>query len=87
MKTKPIPVYCSTSFEWKGNSGYTEESKLKKVAGTVAPEGWNGIAIQSARTGHIMLFNPVEDPGQNGYDGEYMIYSCNDQYFVQIWNY
>jgi hypothetical protein len=47
--------------------------------------GWNGVAIQSSKTGKTLLFNPVYD--EDGYDGEFMIYSHNDQYFVQIWNY
>jgi hypothetical protein len=84
---KSIEVYSSACFEWKGNHGTTEESKLKTVAYTQVPNGWNGVAIQSGKTGKILLFNPVEDPHENGYDGEFMIYSHNDQYFVQIWNY
>ena len=84
---KNIPVYCSTSFGWRNNHGSTEESKLIEVAKVRAPDGWRGIAIQSAKTGDILLFNPVEDPGENGYDGEFMIYSYNDKYFVQVWNY
>lgn len=80
-----IPVYCSTSFEWKGNKGSTENSKLIKVGNTSAVKGWAGVAIQSANTGKILFFSPVYD--EDGYDGEYMIYSHNDQYFVQIWIY
>jgi hypothetical protein len=82
-----VPVYCSSAFDWKGNTGMTEESKLVKVGGASAPDGWRGVAIQSSQTGKIMFFTPVEDPSEDGYDGEFMIYSCNDQYFVQIWNY
>lgn len=84
---KKIPVYCSSSFDWKGNTGMAEESKLVKVGHTVADDGWNGVVIQSAKTGKILFFNPVPDPSENGYDGEFMIYSHKDQYFLQIWNY
>lgn len=84
---KSIEVYCSTCFDWKGNHGSTQESKLKTAAYTQVASGWNGVAIQSSKTGKILLFNPVEDPSENGYDGEFMIYSHNDKYFVQIWNY
>jgi len=87
FKMKSIEVYSSDCFDWKGNTGMTEESKLKTAAYTQVANGWNGVAIQSHKTGKILFFNPVEDPSQNGYDGEFMIYSCNDQYFVQIWNY
>jgi hypothetical protein len=82
---KSIEVYCSTCFDWKGNRGSTEESKLKTAAYTQVASGWNGVAVQSSKTGNILLFNPVYD--EDGYDGEFMIYSHNDQYFVQIWNY
>lgn len=84
---KIIPIYCSYSFEWKGNHGSTEESRLMKVGTTDVPKDWHGIAIKSHNTGKVLLFDPVEDPGENGYDGEFMIYSHNDKYFVQIWNY
>ena len=84
---KRIPVYCSTSFCWKGNHGSTEQSRLIQMGSIGVHDAWVGVAIQSHKTGKILLFNPVEDPSENGYDGEFMIYSCNDQYFVQIWNY
>jgi hypothetical protein len=84
---KTIPVYSSTSFNWKGNHGTTENSKLIEVCKTTVPKGWNGVAIQSTKTGKIALFNPVEDPSENGYDGEFMIYSHKDEVFVQIWIY
>ena len=84
---KTIPVLCSSSFNWKGNHGSTENSKLVTVGHTQVAKGWMGVAIQSTKTGKIALFNPVEDPSENGYDGEFMIYSHNDQYFVQIWIY
>ena len=82
---KTISVVSSDGFSWKGNHGTTEASKLSTVAQTQVPNGWNGVAIQSSKTGKILLFNPVYD--EDGYDGEFMIYSHKDQYFVQIWNY
>jgi hypothetical protein len=85
FKMKSIEVYCSTCFDWKGNRGSTQESKLITAAYTQVASGWNGVAIQSSKTGKTLLFNPVYD--EDGYDGEFMIYSHNDQYFVQIWNY
>ena len=85
---KHIPVYSSTSFAWKGYHGTTEESKLVKLGSYAAvPDGWNGVAIESSKTGLVLLFSPIEDPSENGYDGEFMIYSYKDKYFVQIWNY
>ena len=87
LTMKTISVVSSDGFSWKGNHGTAEASKLSTVAQTQVPDGWNGVAIQSSKTGKILLFNPVEDPSENGYDGEFMIYSHNDQYFVQIWNY
>ena len=82
---KKIPVYSSRSFDWKGNHGTTEQSKLVEVGSDVVPDGWNGVAIQSAKTGKIALFNPIYD--EDGYDGEFMIYSFKDEVFVRIWNY
>ncbi len=82
---KTISVVSSDGFSWKGNHGTAEASKLTTVAQTQVPDGWNGVAIESSKTGKILLFNPVYD--EDGYDGEFMIYSHNDQYFVQIWNY
>ena len=82
---KTIPVLCSSSFNWKGNHGSTENSKLVTVGHTQVAKGWMGVAIQSTKTGKIALFNPVYD--EDGYDGEFMIYSHKDEVFVQIWNY
>jgi hypothetical protein len=82
-----IPVYSSRSFVWSGSFGTADESTLIKVGSVSAPDGWAGVAVESGRTGHIRLFNPVEDPSQNNYDGEFMIYSFKDEVFVKIWNY
>lgn len=82
---KTIPVICSTSFGWKGNKGSTNQSDLIEVGNTSVPKGWMGVAIQSSKTGKIALFNPVYD--EDGYDGEFMVYSHNDKVFVSIWNY
>lgn len=82
---KTIPVYCSTSFDWKGNKGSTEASRVFEVGTSQVSAAWNGVAIKSAKTGMVLHFDPVYD--EDGYDGEFMIYSHNDEFFVQIWNY
>lgn len=45
---------------------------------------YDGIFIESSKTGNIKYFKAVHD--EDGYDGEFMIYRC-DQLFIQIWNY
>jgi len=83
---KTISVISSNSFEWKGNHGSTEESRLFEVGKTSVSSHWYGVAVKSAKTGKVLLFNPVYD--EDGYDGEFMIYSTHDdEIFVQIWNY
>ena len=88
MKTSygtALPVYCSTSFGWKGNMGSCNDSDLIKVDTEHMVGDFNGVLIKSAKTGKVKYFNPV--PDEDGYDGEFMIYSSDDQYFVQIWRY
>ena len=82
---KKIPVYASSSFGWKGNHGSAKQSDLIEVGQVSVPKSWNGIAIQSKKTGKIALFDPVYD--EDGYDGEFMVYSLVDKVFATIWNY
>jgi len=87
MKTpygSAVPIYCSTSFDWKGNVGWADESKLIKLDTHFSSLDFKGVAIQSAKTGKIKYFEPIYD--EDGYDGEYMMYGC-DNMSVQIWNY
>lgn len=92
-----VPVYCSRSFSWRGNSGSCNSSDLitvykesaRLLFGTkhiVDAENsiYKGIMINSKKTGKCKYFEPVHD--EDGYDGEFMIYRC-DQFFIQIWNY
>jgi|SanBayMetagenome_1026888.scaffolds.fasta_scaffold39366_3 hypothetical protein len=78
------PIYCSSSFEWKDNHGWVDESKLIKIGTHISALDFKGIAIQSARTGKIKYFEPIYD--EDGYDCEFMMYGC-DNMSVKIWNY
>lgn len=78
------PIYCSTSFDWKGNKGACYGSKLIKLDTHFSALDFKGVAVKSAKTGQIKYFEPVYD--EDGYDGEYMVYSC-DNIFIAIWNY
>lgn len=78
------PIYCSSSFKWKDNIGWADESQLIKIGTHISALDFKGIAVQSAKTGKIKYFEPIYD--EDGYDGEYMIYGC-DNVSVQIWNY
>jgi hypothetical protein len=86
---KPIPsteiqVYCSSSFDWKGNEGSCNSSDLI-IIGTEHMAGtYNGILIKSSKTGDMKYFQPVFD--EDGYDGEFMVYR-NGKINVSIWNY
>lgn len=79
-----VPIYCSTSFEWKGNKGFCNESDLIKLDTEHLVGEYAGVVIRSSKTGDVKYFEPVYD--EDGYDGEYMVYSC-DGIFVEIWNY
>ena len=78
------PIYCSSSFEWKGNTGIADASKLNKIGTHISALDFKGIAIQSAKTGKIKYFEPIYD--EDMYDGEFTFFGC-DNVFVQIWNY
>lgn len=79
-----IPVYCSTGFEWKDKQGTTKGSDLVKLYNDYQSGDLRGLLIKSIKTGKVKYFEPVHD--EDGYDGEFMIYRCND-IFVTIWNY
>ena len=78
------PIYCASSFHWKGNLATANESELVKLGTHYSALNFEGIAIQSPRTGKIKYFEPIHD--EDGYDGEFMIYGCENM-SVQIWNY
>ena len=87
MKTpygSAVPIYCSTSFDWKGNVGWADESKLIKLDTHFSSLDFKGVAIQSVKTGKIKYFEPIYD--EDMYDGEFTFFGC-DNVFVQIWNY
>lgn len=79
-----IPVYCSSSFAWKGKQGSCNHSDLIIVDTEHMVGTYNGILIKSSKTGYTKYFQPVFD--QDGYDGEFMVYNCQDMN-VEIWNY
>jgi hypothetical protein len=79
-----LPVYCSSSFEWKSKKGYTEKSKLITVETEHMVGDYAGILIKSTKSGDVKYFEPVYD--EDGYDGEFMVYRCRDMEVV-IWNY
>lgn len=89
MKTEygsAVPIYCSSSFEWKdGTHASCNESELIKLETQHMVGNYDGIVIRSAKTGKEKYFEPVYD--EDGYDGEFMVYSCDDELFVTIWNY
>ena len=78
------PIYCSSGFEWKGNTGIADASKLIKIGTHISALDFKGIAIQSTKTGKIKYFEPIYD--EDMYDGEFTFFGC-DNVFVQIWNY
>ena len=80
-----IPVYSSRSFVWSGSFGTADESTLIKVDTEHMVGDYHGVLIKSAKTGEVKYFEPVYD--EDGYDGEFMIYSFKDEVFVKIWNY
>lgn len=87
MKTSygsKIPIYCSTSFDWKDNKGAADESKLITLDTHISSLDFKGVAVKSVKTGKVKYFEPVYD--EDGYDGEFMVYSC-DNIFLTIWNY
>jgi hypothetical protein len=79
-----LPVYCSSSFEWKNGKGVCNGSELIKLDTEFLIGDYPGIVIRSAKTGQEKYFEPVYD--EDGYDGEFEVYRC-DQIFVTIWNY
>lgn len=81
--TSKTPVFCSSSFDWKNKKGTANKSELFQLG--YAADETRGIAVKSARTGIVKYFEPVYD--EDGYDGEFMVYSCDDEVFVTIWNY
>jgi hypothetical protein len=84
MKSNQLPIYCSSSFKWKNNQGTVNKSDLIVIDTKHMVGEYDGVLIESSKTGNIKYFAPVHD--QDGYDGEFMIYK-NDNIFIQIWNY
>lgn len=84
MKSDQLPIYCSSSFNWKNNQGTCNKSDLITVDTKHMVGKYDGVLIESSKTGNIKYFKPVHD--EDGYDGEFMIYRC-DQIFISIWNY
>ena len=87
MKTSygtALAVYCSSSFNWKGNQGSCNGSELIKLDTKHMVGDYKGVLIKSSRTGDEKYFEPVYD--EDGYDGEFMVYR-SEQIFVTIWRY
>ena len=84
MKTYSTAIFCSSSFKWKNNQGTCNKSDLITVGNRYMAGEYDGIFIESSKTGNIKYFKAVHD--EDGYDGEFMIYRC-DQIFISIWNY
>ena len=84
MKTYRTAIFCSSSFKWKNNQGTCNKSDLITVDNRYMVGEYDGVLIESSKTGKLLYFKPVHD--EDGYDGEFMIYRC-DQLFIQIWNY
>jgi hypothetical protein len=87
MNTSPntkLRVYCSSSFEWKGKKGTSKQSELIKLDTKHMVGDYAGVLIKSTKTGDEKYFEPVYD--EDGYDGEFMVYKCQD-IFISIWNY
>lgn len=84
MKIYSTAIFCSSSFKWKNNQGTCNKSDLITVGNRYMAGEYDGIFIESSKTGNIKYFKAVHD--EDGYDGEFMIYRC-DQLFIQIWNY
>jgi hypothetical protein len=78
------PIYCSSDFKWKDNTGTADASQLNRIGTHISSPDFKGIAIQSAKTGKIKYFEPIYD--EDMYDGEFTFFGC-DNVFVQIWNY
>jgi hypothetical protein len=84
MKSNQLPIYCSSSFKWKNNQGTVNKSDLIVIDTKHMVGEYDGVLIESSKTGNIKYFEPVQD--EDGYDGEFMIYK-NDDIFITIWNY
>lgn len=78
------PIYCSSDFKWKDNTGTAEASQLNRIGTYISSPDFKGIAIQSYKTGKIKYFKPIYD--EDGYDCEFTFFGC-DNLFVKIWNY
>ena len=84
MKSDQLPIYCSSSFNWKNNQGTCNTSDLIMLDTKHMVNEYDGVLIKSSKTKNIKHIKPVHD--EDGYDGEFMIYRC-DQIFISIWNY
>lgn len=84
MKASHLPVYCSSSFSWRGNKGSCNGTELIKLGEEQADGEYKGVIVRSSKTGEVKYFDPIYD--EDGYDGELMIYGC-DNIFIEIWNY
>lgn len=81
---KKLPIYCSTSFKWKGDQGTCNKSDLVMLGYHSMAAEHTGLLVRSSKTNSLKYFEPVHD--EDGYDGEYMIYRC-EEIFISIWNY
>jgi len=84
MKSNQLPIYCSSGFKWKNNQGTINKSDLIVIDTKHMVGEYDGVLIESSKTGNIKYFTPVHD--EDGYDGEFMIYK-NEDIFISIWNY
>lgn len=84
---KSVPIYLSKGFNWRGNAGDADGSKLADhiVGNRQSPDNQLGVFIYSIKSGLVKYFAPVHD--EDGYDGEFMLYRNDDGHFVKIWNY
>ena len=90
---RDIPIYCSTSFQWKQGRATAERSEFDfvSVAGRYGYIGKKesdysevSFYVKSARTGNLSLFTYV--PDEDGYDGEMEVYRNEQGNFITIFN-